>query len=211
MSFYVNPNGQDSKVYVEIVKQLRLMIEQEGLKPGDKLPSERELCERLIVGRSSVREALRALELLGLIETRRGEGTFVRDFKGHQLVQLISTFILQDDKAKTDIAETKFLIEMDCLTLVLKKSQDKPLQDLKKWAETVQFSDDDFFLKVAQLADNHLLLRLWTILKDYYNSLKFSKLDSSKQKYANIIDKIIMREETEVREVYKELRNLSND
>ena len=44
------------------------------------LPSERELSSRLNVGRSSVREALRALELVGLIETRRGEGTFIRNF-----------------------------------------------------------------------------------------------------------------------------------
>ena len=207
----MNPNEQSSKIYIEIVKQLRLLIEQEGLKPGDRLPSERELCERLAVGRSSVREALRALELLGLIETRRGEGTFIRDFKGHQLVQLISTFILQDEKAKTDIAETKFLVEMDCLSLVLKKSKDTLLQDLKQWVETVQFTDDEFFLKVAQLADNHLLLRLWTILKDYYNSLKICKVDSSKQKYVNVINNLITRQETKVRKAYKELRNLSNE
>ncbi|WNS74569.1 GntR family transcriptional regulator [Bacillus sp. DTU_2020_1000418_1_SI_GHA_SEK_038] len=201
---------QDSKIYVEIVKQLRLMIEQEGLKAGDKLPSERELCERLLVGRSSVREALRALELLGLIETRRGEGTFIRDFKGHQLVQLISTFILQDEKAKADIAETKFLIEMDCLSLVLVKSRDK-LQDLKKWAETSSFTDEDFFLKIVHLADNHLLLRIWTILKDYYNSLKIFKMEADKQEYMNVVDKLLIRKESEVRKAYKELRKLSND
>lgn len=206
----MNPGQQDSKIYVGIVKQLRLMIEQEGLKPGDRLPSERELCERLVVGRSSVREALRALELLGLIETRRGEGTFIRDFKGHQLVQLISTFILQDEKAKTDIAETKFLIEMDCLSLVVLKSQDKILQEFKAWAETSHFNDDDFFLKVAKLADNHLFLRLWTILKDYYNSLKLSKLEHAKHEYVNVINKLITRQEHEVRKAYRELRKLSN-
>lgn len=79
--------SKNTKVYIGIVKQLRAMIEHDGLKPGDRLPSERELSERLGVGRSSVREALRALELLGLIETRRGEGTFMRDFRGNQLVQ----------------------------------------------------------------------------------------------------------------------------
>jgi len=85
------------------------MITMDGLKTGDKIPSERELSERLNFGRSSVREALRALELLGLIETRRGEGTFIRDFRGHQLVQLLSTFILQDEKAIRDVYETKKL------------------------------------------------------------------------------------------------------
>ncbi|MBR8646160.1 FadR family transcriptional regulator [[Brevibacterium] frigoritolerans] len=58
------------------------MIEADSLLPGDKIPSERELSDRFNVGRSSVREALRALELLGLIETRRGEGTFIRGFPG---------------------------------------------------------------------------------------------------------------------------------
>ena len=52
-------------------------MEEDGLVAGDRLPSERELSSRLNVGRSSVREALRALELVGLIETRGGEGTFI--------------------------------------------------------------------------------------------------------------------------------------
>ena len=78
-----------------------------GLLPGDKIPSERELSERLDVGRSSVREALRALELLGLIETRRGEGTFIKDFQEHRLVELLGTFFLQNEKVNEDLAETK--------------------------------------------------------------------------------------------------------
>ena len=92
-------SSKESKLYVDIVNHLREMIDQNGLKPGDKLPSERVLSETLRAGRSSIREALRALELLGLIETRKGEGTFLRDFQGHKLVELISTFILQNDKA----------------------------------------------------------------------------------------------------------------
>ena len=85
------------------------------------MPSERELSERLNVGRSSVREALRALELLGLIETKRGEGTYIRNFKDNQLIPLLGAFILQGDKSKQDVIETKTLIEKDCLTLDFKK------------------------------------------------------------------------------------------
>ena len=71
-------SSTNRKVYEGILMQLNEIIAEENLRPGDKLPSERELSERLSVGRSSVREALRALELLGLIETRRGEGTFLK-------------------------------------------------------------------------------------------------------------------------------------
>jgi len=187
------------------------MIERDGLKAGDKIPSERELSERLNVGRSSVREALRALELLGLIETRRGEGTFIRDFKGHQLVQLIATFILQDDKAKRDIIETKYLIEIDCLWLVLKKATDEQIHSLNNWARTSTYTDDDFFLKIIQLADNHLFSRMWTILKDYYHSLGIHSEALRIQDYVQLTNTLLNRQETEVRKAYEILRKLSND
>lgn len=74
-------SSNSSKLYLDIVNQLRDMIEQDGLKPGDRLPSERTLSERLNAGRSSVREALRALELLGLIETKKAKALFFGIFK----------------------------------------------------------------------------------------------------------------------------------
>lgn len=202
---------KDTKIYIEIVKQLRLMIERDNLKPGDKLLSERELSERLNVGRSSVREALRALELLGLIETRRGEGTFIRDFKGNQLVQLLSTFILQDDKSKRDIIETKYLIELDCLWLNIRKTSEEELLAFKKWAESTPFTDDDFFLKIVLLSENHLFLRMWTIIKDYYNSIKLDQINLSKEKYLQVVDAILVRNESEVTNAYRILRNLSKN
>ncbi|MBT2706350.1 FadR family transcriptional regulator [Pseudomonas sp. ISL-84] len=206
---YVNSPQNNTKVYIEIVKQLRSMIEHDGLKPGDRLPSERELSERLGVGRSSVREALRALELLGLIETRRGEGTFIRDFRGNQLVQLLSTFILQDQKAIRDVKETKFLIELDCLWLIIQKAEKDQLLKFRDWALKSEYTDDEFFLEVVTLADNHLFLRIWMILKDYYNSLALKKMIVAKTEYAELIDTLISKNESEVIRVYKNLRKLS--
>ncbi|MEW8988195.1 MAG: GntR family transcriptional regulator, partial [Bacillus sp. (in: firmicutes)] len=161
----VNTSQENSKVYLEIVKQLRQMIHSDNLKPGDKLPSERELTERLNVGRSSVREALRSLELLGLIETRRGEGTFIRDFKGHRLVELISTFILQDEEAKKDVHELKYLVELDCLRLIVQRNNDEKLNNFYQWVTTNDFDDDEYFFNIVTLSENRLILRLWLILK----------------------------------------------
>ncbi|WP_407691405.1 FadR/GntR family transcriptional regulator [Robertmurraya mangrovi] len=186
------------------------MIEQDGLKPGDKIPSERELSERLAVGRSSVREALRALELLGLIETRRGEGTFIRDFRSNQLVQLLSTFILQDDKARKDVVETKYLIEMDCLRLIIDRNNDEKLSLLKSWVEQQAFSDDEFFLKIVDLADNHLFYRIWNILSDYYQSLKLPTVEIEKIEYSKLVEALMTNEEEIVRRQYAQLRKLSN-
>lgn len=199
----------NTKVYLEIVKQLREMIAADNLKSGDKIPSERELSERLNVGRSSVREALRALELLGLIETRRGEGTFIRDFRGNQLVQLLGTFILQDEKAKLDVIETKNLIEMDLLRLVLNRADEKQLIKLKSLVETNHLNDDQFFYQLIELADNYLFSRIWLILKDYHHSLSLKNEVYNRDSYLMLIEALVEKDQEKTLTTYRQLRNLS--
>ena len=70
---------KSTRIYEEIVRQVKAMIAEGRLKSGDRLPPERDLAEKFVVSRTSVREALRALESLGLVEIRPGEGTFVRE------------------------------------------------------------------------------------------------------------------------------------
>jgi DNA-binding FadR family transcriptional regulator len=156
-----------TKMYLEIVKKIRSIIVEDGLSSGDKIPSERELSDRLNVGRSSVREALRALELLGLIETRRGEGTFIKDFKEHHLVELLGTFILEQDKTKTDLLETKMEIEKTCIQLFAKKAGAKEFTLLKEMIESAEFSRTNFFKQMVTLIDNSLMLRIWNIVNSY--------------------------------------------
>jgi GntR family transcriptional regulator, transcriptional repressor for pyruvate dehydrogenase complex len=69
---------KSTRIYEEIVRQVKTMIAEGRLASGDRLPPERELAEKFLVSRTSVREALRALESLGLVEIRPGEGTFIR-------------------------------------------------------------------------------------------------------------------------------------
>lgn len=207
----VNSSQANSKVYLEIVKQLKHIIEKNELNPGDRLPSERELSERLNVGRSSVREALRALELLGLIETKRGEGTYIRDFKGHQLIPLLGGFLLQGEKSKQDVIETKALIEKDCLMLILNKrvSEQQLVKVLDELDEDSTF--DYFMMKLIALADNHLILRIWLILKDYYYSIGFHPCKPKKEDYERLIEALILKDNEEVLKVYERIRGMSNN
>lgn len=202
---------KSTKVYVEIVRQLREMINKDGLKPGDKIPSERELSERLNAGRSSVREALRALELLGLIETRRGEGTFIRDFRGNQLVQLLSTFILQDEKAKDDVVETKNMIEADCLYLAAEKIREDEIRRLKVWIDDHNFEDEEFFRRIAELADNHLFYRIWYILNDYYKALELKAIPAEKEEYHLLLDALATKNGELILNRHRMLRKMSTE
>lgn len=200
---------QNSKVYIEIVEYLRSLIDKNRLKPGDKIPSERELSDRLNVGRSSVREALRALELLGLIETRRGEGTFLKNFREHQLVQLLSTFVLQDEQAKKDVKETKYLIELGSILLILLNDKLDNLY-IRQWEEKEAIDDKEFFYELVKATDNFLLKKIWMILNDYYDSLNLQPLNVLKSCYINLLKAIESKNKELAIEVYKkEIRNLS--
>src|SRR5213076_1544426 len=85
---------KSTRIYQEIVRQIKAMIAEGRLKSGDQLPPERDLAEKFLVSRTSVREALRALESVGLIEIRPGEGTFVREVSVDALVEPLALVLL---------------------------------------------------------------------------------------------------------------------
>ncbi|WP_400242768.1 FadR/GntR family transcriptional regulator [Niallia sp. JL1B1071] len=200
-------SSKESKLYVDIVNNLREMIDQNGLKPGDKLPSERVLSETLRAGRSSIREALRALELLGLIETRKGEGTFLRDFQGHKLVELISTFILQNDKAKQDVLETKNYIQLNALYIAMEKIAEDEIKHLKRWVNEQEVSESEFFFQIIKMADNFLVHRLWMILNDYYHSLAIPTKEWEREDYLHLLDALNNRDQMKLWSVYSKYNN----
>ncbi|PEZ10517.1 GntR family transcriptional regulator [Bacillus sp. AFS018417] len=167
--------SSQTKVYLEIVKKIRSIIKEDGLEAGNRLPSERELSARLNVGRSSVREALRALELVGLIETRRGEGTFIRNFYENGLVQLIAPFVLQDEKTRQDLLQMKELLERDAIRVLCQMQTEDCLKALKAIFSDEQSSIAEFhqnFLKtLVEQVDNFLMYRVWMIVHDYASTL----------------------------------------
>lgn len=163
--------NQTTKMYLQIVRELRLLIQSENIRPGGKLPSERELAERLQVGRSTVREALRSLELLGLIETKRGEGTFLTDFRKHKLVEVLSTFILQDSKSIEDIHVTREIHEKEAIRIV---AGSPTLNKLPVWAsllkqlqEVGSIVREDMIREILISSNNRLSLKMWFLLKQY--------------------------------------------
>ncbi len=159
-----------SKRYLDIVRDIRDMVRQEKLKPGDRIPSERELAEKMQVGRSTLREALRSLELLGLIETRRGEGTFLSDHRNHKLVEVLSTFILQDNRSHEDVWETRLLHEIAAIQIICQNrttSQLNVWDSLRSRLKEDSFHREDFVRELMVLSGNRLSLKIWFLLTQY--------------------------------------------
>jgi len=167
----IDMTNQTTKMYLQIVRELRLLIQAENIQPGGKLPSERELAERLQVGRSTVREGLRSLELLGLIETKRGEGTFLTDFRQHKLVDVLSTFILQDSKSVEDVRMTREIHEKEAIRIVAGTTK---LNQLPVWTgllnqlkEESAIVREDLIREILISSNNRLSLKMWLLLKQF--------------------------------------------
>ncbi|WP_204166806.1 GntR family transcriptional regulator [Bacillus sp. CGMCC 1.16541] len=197
--------SERSKVYVEILEQIREMMESDGLKTGDKIPSERELAERLNAGRSSVREALRAIELLGIIETRRGEGTFIKEVGEHQLIDILATFLLQDNKVKHDLIETKYWLEQTCLELSFERVSVESMEDLKKRMNNKQSDYDYFFEALFEENNNYLLYRIWRVVAGYSRTMKETHSDDDKNLIEMFIEAMISGKKDEALHLHKQL------
>jgi len=187
-------------------------MEEDGLVAGDRLPSERELSSRLNVGRSSVREALRALELVGLIETRRGEGTFIRNFYDNGLVQLIAPFLLQDEKTIRDLLQTKRLLEKDMIRIVCnlpKETFSKVLSKLRQVLEenesSIPMLHQTFFKTLIEQFDNYLLYRIWMIVNDYVATLSCEISGDSIEIYRKLYAALKEKQENDALKIYDEL------
>lgn len=160
-----------SKMYLEIVGELRTLIQTENIKTGGKLPSERELAERMQVGRSTIREALRSLELLGIIETRRGEGTFLADFQQNRFVDILSGFILQQPTSILDVWETRKMHEIAAIQTICQRPE---LRQLPVWNSFLMKIENNERMKRMSLVremiiatGNRLSLKIWMLLTNY--------------------------------------------
>ncbi|WP_379965468.1 FadR/GntR family transcriptional regulator [Ectobacillus sp. sgz5001026] len=195
-----------TKVYLEIVQKIRAIIDEDHLKAGDRLPSERELSARLSVGRSSVREALRSLELVGLIETRRGEGTFIKNIYEHSLVNVLATFLLQDEKTKNDLHQVKQLIEQDVLRILCSFDSHIECNDILLQNDlSIKAFHDVFWRKMTEKTNNYLLYRIWVILQAYDSTMTYELQLENRRLYHHICQAVEDKNETKALHYYNQL------
>lgn len=204
-----------SKRFLDIVRDLQTIIKEEGAEIGDKLPSERVLAERLQVGRSTIREALRSLELLGLIQTRRGEGTFLADYNKHQLVEILSAFIMQHPQSLRDVDATRLLHEEAAIERVTK---DETLRTLPVWTSFLQklhgtesIVREDIIQEILIVAGNRLSLKIWFLLKQYSQVPFHSNIEiDEKEICSNLMEALIKGNDQQAVVLYRNWLELVN-
>ena len=116
----------------EIVSQLYGLIRNGHLKPGDRLPPERELAQQFGVSRASVREAMRLLDQKGLVDIKPGAGTFVTEDVVEAIVQAFSNLLAESEDGAGDVFEMRLLLEPHVASLAAQRATDADIERLRR-------------------------------------------------------------------------------
>lgn len=164
-----------SRVYSEVAKQLQDRIINH-LKPGDMLPPERELVQTFGVSRSSIRDAIRSLEAVGLLEPRQGVGTVVRELSPDAVVTSVASVLLQKRKVINDLLDVRDMIEPALARRAALHASPAQIAEmhtiLDRQEEKIRRGDlaidEDsvFHYNLALAADNSMMMKLVGVLMD---------------------------------------------
>src|SRR5215469_5772721 len=158
-----------NKVYEEVARQIERLILTK-LHPGDKLPAERELAEMLGVSRSSIRDAMRSLELVGLVEPRQGAGTVVREISADVLVTPLANVLAHKRQLVGELLEFRKMLEPPLAACADKLAQMEEILrrqgDKLSHSELAIEEDSEFHYAIATASDNSVVLKVLDILMD---------------------------------------------
>jgi GntR family transcriptional repressor for pyruvate dehydrogenase complex len=126
------------------IERIQEQIRSGSLRPGSRLPPENELAAQLGVGRSSIREAVKALELIRVLDVRHGDGTYVTSLQPHLLLEGVGFAVdLVQDDAILEVVEVRRLFEPVATGLAANRIDDAALERLGEYVEAMQEAGDD--------------------------------------------------------------------
>ncbi|PYV14232.1 MAG: FadR family transcriptional regulator [Acidobacteria bacterium] len=159
----------------EIAAQIMSLVSSGDLMPGQKLPSERELCLRFEVGRSSLREALRCLTIVGVLETRVGEGTFLAMNRDKFIGKVLEWRVATERKNVENLMKVRLALETETAANAALNTHEQDVRKLEELLarmkasignpEQVAETDIAFHLGIAEASANQLIFDLLNLIR----------------------------------------------
>jgi GntR family transcriptional regulator, transcriptional repressor for pyruvate dehydrogenase complex len=164
-----------NRIYEEIARQIEKMI-TEKMKTGDRLPPERQLADMFGVSRSSIRDAIRTLEMSGMVEARQGLGTVVREHSVNAVMNPLTQVLVQKRKLVGELLDVRKMIEPPLaaraavhatsdevaeMDNILRRQEEK-----MRGGELAIEEDNEFHYAIALAADNSVVLKVLDVLMD---------------------------------------------
>jgi GntR family transcriptional regulator, transcriptional repressor for pyruvate dehydrogenase complex len=164
-----------NKVYEDVARQIERLILKK-LRPGDKLPSERELAEILSVSRSSIRDAIRSLELMGMVEPRQGAGTIVREITASSLANPLANALKRKEELMGELLDFRKILEPPLAARAATHASADEISEMEDILERQEAKlrrgdstvgeDSEFHYAVALASGNSVVLKVLDILMD---------------------------------------------
>jgi GntR family transcriptional repressor for pyruvate dehydrogenase complex len=214
---------KSKKIHQQVSEEIQKMILKGDLKLGDKLPAERKMAEMLDVSRTSVREALRSLEILGIIESRQGEGNFISENFDHIGLEPLSLiFTLKNGKFR-DILEIRNTLEIEAAGLAAERITEERKEVLEELLEKLINAENEserveidkaIHYKIAEYTNNVLILNVLETISalmshsiedarlKIVNNLKIENL--LEEMHKNIVISIVSGDRERARKAMKE-------
>lgn len=170
-----------AKNYEQIITQIRNMIIDGSLKKGDKLPSERELAEQLNVSRASVREAIIALHTTGIVETKHGEGNFIKKSFENSLLEPLSLVFILENRSIEELYEVRRILEIEVAGLAATRFCKEDVTDLEAMMIKIYSAqpqdivlnselDKEFHYLIARISRNFLIINVLNVISQLMDS-----------------------------------------
>ena len=159
----------------------QMIVEEQRYAPGSKLPNENELSGELNVSRTTLREAISFLVAQGVLEIRRGKGTFVTEDIPTAGLDLTSLSGLRSRGRARDLFEMRLIFEPATVALACQRATDEELKQIQKKAERVEeiaaeggdwpLADQEFHWAIMRASHNEYMRRLYPIINSAVNEI----------------------------------------
>lgn len=216
-------------VVQQVVDSLKEYIQSEKTMEGDKLPTERELCEELQVGRSTLREAFRILQAKGFVEIKPGRGAFVGNKTGSTLSEAVD-WLTEHEIELLDYIEVRMAIETLAVRLAIQRVTDADIRMLKEIHQSflnavnnndstmVMLLDEQFHNTIVAITKNKLLISINKQVSSYFRSFRHrtfqipQNMQNAIEPHTGILEAIISKDiESGVKRMAKHLEKVCED
>ncbi len=202
-----------------VMEQIQDLIIQNALRPNDYLPSEIEMAQALNVSRSTVREALRRLETMGIVDISHGERPRVSTLNLERFLDALRMFMVIDKDEFIDLMELRKILEIGAVDIVIDKLTPEHAENLKRYIEIMKENIDDpevfalndfnFHLELIKATENFLLHKLMDIvgvalLKVQRITSRFPSSKTAIPHHEAILDALLKRDKNKAKKILTE-------
>lgn len=175
-----------SRLYEKVISQILGLVKNGELKPGDRLPTERDLATQLHVSRTAIREALRSMEFMGLIDSKVGGGTFIRELTMDDLMDPFAAVLANNERLIIELIEVRLLLEVEIAKMAASRISPQKARQIEESLNLMENElasgelglegDNAFHQALADAADNLAMMNITRLCSDLLSQTREAAL-----------------------------------